>query len=206
MIRARMKGVLAVALGLALAFFLMESAQAKLTGKQKALMKRGRVEELAKSLTRGMRGRVEKASRLYLFVRDEIRVFEFKEQRSAGRVLMDRAGREKDKARLLSRLLKGIKEKGYLATINLVKYGEDQSYSFVVMKVTKKEAEAMSKITGGKGEFIRFPLKRERGRFIPLVPLGGYSIGRLSTDFYKEVKEGNGQWKKWKYNVSFARF
>lgn len=206
MVRIGIRNMLVVSLGLALAFFQAGLAQAKLTEKEKGLMKEGRVKELAKSLTKGTKGRVEKVSCLYSFVRDEIRVFQFKKRRSPSRVLRDGAGREEDKARLLSDLMDEVKIKGYLATINLIRYGEDQIYSFVAIKVTKKEAETMSRATGGGGRFTRFPLKKEKGRFIPLVPLSGYSIGQLSTDFYEEVEEGSGKWKKWKYNVSFAKF
>jgi len=205
-IKTGRKGMLTITLGLSLALLWMGLAQAKLTENQKKMMKEGKVKELAWSLTWGAKGRVEKIVRLYLFVRDDIRVFQFKERRSSRRILMDGASRPEDKARLLSDLLYQVKIRNYLATINLIRYGEDQTFSFVALRVTWKEAEALSRMTGGNGKVTLFPIRGERGYFIPLVSLPGYSIGRLSTDFYQEVKEGSGKWKKWKYGVSFAKF
>ena len=184
-------------------FFPGRVARVELTEEQRALMERGRTEELARSLTREVERWTERVARLYAFVRDEIRVFRFETQRAPRRVLRDGAGREEDKARLLSVLLGEIGVRGYLATINFVRFGEDQIYSFVALRVTREEAESLSKLTGGEGKFTHFPLRRREGRFIPLVPLSGYSIGQLSPQFYEEV---NGEWKEWKYRVRLARF
>lgn len=203
MVRTARRSILMVVLILGMVLFQMGSAQARLTEEQRALMERGRTEELAKSLTRGADTWAEEVARLYLFVRDEIEVFRFEERRSPRRVLRDGAAREEDKARLLSVLLGEVGVRGYLATINYIRFGEDQIYSFVALRATREEAEALSRATGGAGKFIHFPLRRREGRFIPLVPLSGYSIGQLSPRFYEEV---NGEWKEWKYRARLARF
>ncbi|MCD5397884.1 hypothetical protein LR003_03025 [candidate division NPL-UPA2 bacterium] len=184
-------------------FFLERVARVELTEEQRALMERGKTEELAQSLTRGIEEWAERVSRLYTFIRDEIKVFHFEERRSPRRVLRDGAGRSEDKARLLSVLLDEIEVRGYLATINFVRFGEAQIYSFVALRVTREEAESLSKLTGGEGRFTHFPLWRREGRFISLVPLSGYFIGQLSPQFYQEV---NGEWKEWKYRVRSVRF
>ena len=205
MIKTKTKSMLMAIL--TLTFFQIELAQGyPLTERQEELRERGRVKELARSLVRGAESRAEDVSRLYLFVRDEIEAFHFENRRAPRCVLRDGAGRKEDKARLLSELLDEVGVEGYLATINLVKFGEDYTYSFVAIRATEREAEAMSKATGGEGSFTRFPLRRRRGRFLPLVPLSGYSIGQLSPEFYEETEEGNGKWRKWKRRVRLARF
>lgn len=189
-----------------LALTTCQVASAELTDKQKELMERGRVRKLAESLTMGAKTRVERISSLYLFVRDEIRHFNFKSQRSPSRVLMDGAGRKDDKARLLAELLDKIDEECYLATVDFIKYGEQFTYAFVAVRARKKEAEAMSRATGGDGEFMRFRIRRREGRFIPLVPVAGYHIGKLSTEYFEETEEGSGKWKRWRYPVRFKRY
>jgi len=204
MIKLRVRGILLVIMVLTLALFQTGSAQAKLTKDQQALRKGGRGEELARSLTRGSRSWMEKVFRLYSFVRDDIALYQFKERKSPTFVLMRGAGREEDKARLLSTLLNAVNVRGYLATINLVKYGEDVTYSFVVIQANRQQAEALSKATGGGGKFTQFPLENSNGKFVPLVPLSGYYIGRLSTEFYEASRSG--QWKKWKYHLTLVGF
>ncbi len=200
------KRIAMIGLALALAISQIASASPKLTDKQKKLMERGRVKELAKSLTRDAKTRLEKISCLYLFVRDEIKHFDAENRWAVKRVLREGAGRADDKARLLAELMdKIIEEKYYLATINYVKYGEQMTYAFVAIKAKKEERKALSNATGGGGECIRFPIKK-KGKFIPLVPLSGYSVGKLSTEFYDETEEGSGKWKKWKYHVSFSKY
>lgn len=224
MVRTRVKSILIVILGLALfqsgsaqagvterkvkcpscghEFFLEGVARVELTEREKTLMEEGEVKELAQSLTRGRKWS-ERVSRLYAFVRDEIEVFRFEERRAPRHVLRDGAGWKEDKVRLLSVLLEAIGEEGYLATIDFIRFREQHTYSFVVLRVNKEEAEVLSKLTGGRGAFIRFPFRRKEGRFIPLVPLSGYSIGQLSPRFYEEE---NGEWKEWKYRVRLVRF
>jgi len=204
MAKLGVRSMLLLVLVLTLALFQTGSAQAKLTKNQKALMRGGRVTELARSLTLGSRGWMDKVFRLYSFVRDDIALYQFKERRAPTRVIMDGAGREEDQARLLSILMRAVNVRGSLATIHLVKYGEDVTYSFVVIQANRKEAEALSKATGGGGKFTQFPLGSNKNEFIPLVPLSGYYIGRLSPDFYEVNRSG--QWKKWKYYVNLARF
>jgi len=204
-IALRRTGVWIVALAMLGLIFSRTAGAIDLTEKQEAFMEKGKVKELAKSITKGSAGRIDRICTLYLFVRENIKSVDALESHSSpGQVLRNKGGRGDDKARLLAQMLKKAGEESYLVKMNLVKYGGQITVGFVAVKATDSDATKLARFTGG-GSFIRFP--RTKGRkpfYIPLVPEAGYSIGRLSADLYEETKDEG--WKEWKIPASFSKY
>ena len=201
----RKTGVWIVALAMLGLVFSRTAGAIDLTEKQEALMEKGKVKDLAQSITKESAGRIDKICTLYLFVRENIKRVDALESRSSpGQVLRNAAGRGDDKAMLLAEMLKKAGEESYLATMNLVEYGEQFTAGFVALKATDSDATKLARFTGG-GSFIRFPRKKGgKPLYIPLVPEAGYSIGRVSPDLYEETKDG--EWKEWKSPASFSKY
>ena len=200
-------GIWIVALAtLGLIFFRVADA-IELTEKQEALMEKGKAKELAKSLTRGSAGRIDRVCTLFLFVRDNIATVQTLKTRSApGQVLRNAGARSDDKARLLAEMLKKAGEESYLARMYIVQYGEQFTDGFVAIKTKKGEASKFSRFTGGGGtKYIKFPRKKkDKPVYIPLYPVAGHSVGQLSKNLYEETKDGG--WKEWKSPPSFSKY